>query len=209
VLLALAVLILIVLGPAAWTMISSSGHRYTAAHAPDAPVAIVFGAELARGGATPKPFLAGRLDVAAELYRSGKVRALLVSGDAAGASGDEAAAMTRYLTERGVPARAIVADPHGLDSYDTCARAAQVYGVRRALLVSQSFHLPRAVTICRRLGIDADGVDARCDGCRDSTLRANTAREAAADFKAIWDVGTRRDPAVRSKPDLSLTAAAR
>jgi vancomycin permeability regulator SanA len=176
--------------------------------APSAPVVVVFGAELAPGGQRPKPFLAGRLDVAAELFRAGKVRAVLVSGDAAGTSGDEVAVMTRYLVERGVPAGRIVADPHGLDTYDTCARAADVYGIRRALLVSQSFHLPRAVALCRHLGIDADGVDARCDTCRDATLRKNTARELGANVKAVWDALTGRQPAVQSPPDPSVTNAA-
>ena len=204
----LGLAVLVGAGPAAWTWVSSSGHRFAAEHAPSAPVGIVFGAELFPGGTKPKAFLAGRLDVAVQLFKAGKVRALLVSGDAAGSSGNETAVMTRYLTDRGVPANRVVADPHGLDTYDTCARAAHVYGVRKALLVSQSFHLPRAVTICRRVGIDADGVDALCV-CPEAIVRKNVAREFGADLKAVWDVGRRRGPEVASPPDPALTDALR
>jgi vancomycin permeability regulator SanA len=195
-------------GPFLWTRIASGDHVHeTVQDAPSAPVVIVFGAELAPGGERPKPFLAGRLDVAAELFRAGKARAVLVSGDAGGRSGDEIAAMTEYLVERGVAADRIAADPHGLDTYDTCARAADVYGIERALLVSQPFHLPRAVTLCRRQGIDADGVHARCDNCRTSTLRKNAAREVGADVKAVGDVVRDRPPAVESPPDRSVAEA--
>jgi vancomycin permeability regulator SanA len=196
--------------PVVWMTAASAGHLHdTVADAPSAPVVIVFGAELAPGGQRPKPFLAGRLDIAAELVRAGKARAVLVSGDAGGRSGDEVTVMTRYLVDRGVEQRRIVADPHGLDSYDTCARARQVYGIRRALLVSQAFHLPRAVTLCRRLGVDADGVSARCDGCRAVTLRKNRVREVGADAKAVGDALRDRPPAVQSPQDSAVTEALR
>jgi vancomycin permeability regulator SanA len=206
---ALVLVLLVTAGPPAWTWASSLGHRYAPAHAPSAPVGIVFGAELFPGGQKPKAFLAGRLDVAAQLFQAGKVKAVLVSGDAGGTSGNETAVMTRYLTEHGVPANHIAADPHGLDTYDTCARAIKVYGVRKALLISQGFHLPRAVTICRRLGMDADGVEAVCNACPAAIVRKNVLREIPADVKAVWDVGRHRDPAVVSGPDPSLTNALR
>ncbi len=204
----LALVLLGLAGPTAWTYTVSAGHVYTVDNAPDAPVAIVFGAQLSPGSTRPKPFLAGRLTTAAELLRAGKVRALLVSGDANGSSGDEIAAMTRYLLELGVPAPRIVADRHGVDSYDTCRRAHEVYGVTRALLVSQRLHLPRAVTLCRARGIDADGVAARCDSCRNVTLAVNTGREVLAGFKAVYDVVSGRPPAVSSPPDPALIEAA-
>lgn len=208
---ALSLVLLVVVavgGPFLWTRIASAGHVHEKlADAPSAPVVIVFGAELAPGGQRPKPFLAGRLDVAAELVRKGKARAVLVSGDAGGGSGDEIAAMTNYLVEHGVDKRRIATDPHGLDTYDTCARAVDVYGVRRALLVSQAFHLPRAVTLCRRAGMEADGVHARCDSCRAITLRKNAVREIGADVKAAGDAVRRPAPAVDSPPDRSVTEA--
>jgi vancomycin permeability regulator SanA len=209
---AAAVLVLaggLVLAPYLWTGLASHGRVYADPEdAPPAQVAIVFGAQLAPGGHRPMPFLAGRLDVAARLVREGRVRALLVSGDGHGGSGDEVAVMRGYLVAQGVDPRRVVTDPYGLDSYDTCRRARDVYGVRRALLVSQSFHLPRAVTLCRSLGIDADGVAARCDDCRQVTIAYNSARELAAGAKAVLDAWRGRPPAVRSDPDPALRQAA-
>jgi vancomycin permeability regulator SanA len=194
-------------GPAIWLRVGASGHLYTVDNAPTAQIVIVFGAELAPGGVEPKPFLAGRLAVTAELVRTGKARAVLVSGDGNGTSGNEVAAMTSYLVAHGVPARRIVGDPHGLDSYDTCLRAYDVYGVRRALLVTQSYHLPRAVALCRRLGVNADGVAATCSGCNSTTLMKNTARELPAAWKATYDSLSGRTPAVSSPHDDALTEA--
>lgn len=208
----LAVLVaglLLLVGPAAWLRAAAAGHIHSVDRAPAAPVVMVFGAQLEPGGTEPKPFLAGRLDVAAKLVTTGRARAVLVSGDARGQSGDEIKAMTGYLVRHGIPARRIVADRYGLDSYDTCARARQVYGVRRALLVTQSYHLPRSVTLCRRLGIDAEGVKARCDGCRQRTLALNRAREAFAGLKAVSDAIQGRGPSVASRPDPALTNALR
>ncbi|MFU8875745.1 SanA/YdcF family protein [Micromonospora sp. SL4-19] len=200
-------LVLLFAAPALWIRATSAGHLYTNGDAPEAPVVIVFGAQLAPGGTQPMPFLKGRLDVAAQLVKDGKARAVLVSGDRGGASGDEIAVMTAYLVAAGVPAEHIVGDPYGLDSYDTCKRAHDVYGVRHALLVSQSLHLPRAVALCRHLGIDANGVAARCEGCRTVTLAKNSAREVPAAWKVVYDLVTARPPAVSSVPDPALQQA--
>jgi vancomycin permeability regulator SanA len=194
--------------PVLWTAASSAGHLYTVDSAPTVPVGIVFGAQLRAGGRTPKAFLAGRLVTAVRLYRAGKVRALLVSGDAHGDSGNEVAVMSRYLTEHGVPAERVVADPYGLDTYDTCRRARDVYGVTRALLVSQRFHLPRAVTLCRHAAITADGVAASCGECQNVTLAYNAGREVLADLKAVRDVWSDRKPAVTSPSDPAVNKAA-
>jgi vancomycin permeability regulator SanA len=204
---ALVLAMLAFLTPAIWTLVASAGHLYTVDNAPNAPVAIVFGAQLKPGGHSPKSFLAGRLATAEKLYRSGRVRALLVSGDAHGSSGNEVAVMTRILTEAGIPADRIVTDPDGLDTYDTCRRARDVYGVSRALLVSQRHHLYRAITLCHTMGLLVDGVEADCDHCNPVTITTNTAREILADFKAVRDVATNRPPAVTSPPDPALSRA--
>jgi vancomycin permeability regulator SanA len=133
---------------------------------------------------------------------------VLVSGDGAGASGDETAAITSYLTERlGVDPQRVVADPHGLDTYDSCLRAYEVYGVRRALIVTQSYHLSRAVTLCRHVGIDADGVTARCAGCGTGLLVRKAARDYLASGKAAWDAIRDRPPAVSSPADPGVSDA--
>jgi vancomycin permeability regulator SanA len=139
--------------------------------------------------------------------RDGRVKALLVSGDAHGGSGDEVAVMRDYLISHGVDPARVATDPYGLDTYDTCRRAYEVYGVRRALVVTQALHLPRAVTLCRTVGIVADGVYASCAGCLNVTLAYNTTREWLAGPKAVWDAARGRRPAVVSPPDHSLARA--
>ena len=133
---------------------------------------------------------------------------MLVSGDAGGRSGNEVAAMTRYLVDHGVPARAIVADPYGLDTYDTCARAVSVYGVREAVLVSQYVHIPRAVALCRGLGMDADGLEVAAPDANGRHLQ-RLAREYLANVKAAADAWLARPPAVISPPSDAIDIALR
>ncbi|BCY13613.1 vancomycin high temperature exclusion protein [Actinoplanes sp. L3-i22] len=176
-----------------WVLRESSGQIYSVADVPDAPVALVLGAQVDPGG-VPSAFLAARLDLARDLYQTGKVKAILVSGDHAQWSYDEPGAMMNYLVARGVPAERIVMDHAGFDTYDSCSRAYKIFGVRQAIVVSQSFHVPRAVALCREMGIETTGVG-------DDTARLykplwfrGQVREWAAAVKAAWDVTTHRDP---------------
>ena len=203
ILLALAGVIAVGFAPTAWLWLASAVHMSGS----NAPVVIVFGAQLADDGSRPKPFLQGRLDAAVRLVRAGRAKVVLVSGDEHGTSGNEVAAMSHYLENAGVPARRIVQDGAGLDTYDTCRRAHDVFGVRKALLASQEFHLHRAVTLCRSLGIDADGVAAACDDCRESTLLSNRAREVPAAWKALFDRVRDRQPVVVSPPSTAVADA--
>jgi vancomycin permeability regulator SanA len=191
--------------PYGWIRLAAGGHLHAPAAAPTADVAIVFGAQLS--GGRPMAVLAGRLRTAAELVAAGKARVLLISGDAAGDSGDEIAAMTEFLLASGVDRARIVADPYGLDTYETCARAGSVYGVTRALLVTQDFHLRRAVTLCRDQGIDAEGVYASCDQCPADIVRRNAWRDVFAGPKAAWEAFWDADPAVASPPDPAVRDA--
>jgi vancomycin permeability regulator SanA len=136
--------------------------------APEAPVVLVFGAGLAPGG-VPSAVLAQRLDTAIALWKAGKARAVLVSGDNSDRFHDETRAMRRYMLDRGLPEQALLGDDSGLSTYDSCVRAFTVFQVRRALLVTQGFHLPRALYIANSVGMDAWGVAA--DEGRPSTRR--------------------------------------
>lgn len=129
------------------------------AEAPQAPVALVYGAGLAPGG-VPSPVLAQRLDAAIALYRAGTVDSLLLSGDNSDPFHDETRAMLRYVLDRGVPPSAVEEDDAGLSTYDSSVRAHTVFGVREAVLVTQRFHLTRALYIANSVGIDAWGVAA-------------------------------------------------
>lgn len=200
--------LLVVSGPWLWTKFAALGHVSDVADAPTADVVIVLGTAVAADRRTPEARLKGRLEAAAELVKSGRSRVILVSGDGGGQSGDEPAVMTNYLTERlGIDPRRVVADPSGLDTYDTCARARDVYGVTRALIVTQAYHLSRAVALCRHLGVDVDGVIARCDECDAPTMAQHYVRDYFASGKAAWDALRRRPPAVISPKNPGISNA--
>jgi SanA protein len=148
--------------------------------APQTPVALVYGAGLAPGG-VPSPVLAQRLDAAIALYHEGKVGALLLSGDNSDRFHDETRAMVRYVLDRGVPRSAVEEDDAGLSTYDSSVRARTVFGVREAVLVTQRFHLARALYIANSVGIDAWGVaaDEGRPGTRRYVLRETLSRVLA------------------------------
>ena len=199
--------LLLLSAPWIWTVLAAAGHRHDATDAPVADVVLVLGTTVAPDG-RPEDRLAGRLTTAAELVTTGRARVVLVSGDGGGDSGDETAAMTAYLTGAlGVDPARVVADPSGLDTYDSCIRARDVYGVRKALVVTQAYHLSRAVALCRTLGIDTEGVAASCDGCGTALLAEKAARDYFASVKAAWDVIRRRAPLVTSPSSPAVTDA--
>ncbi|WP_089155137.1 SanA/YdcF family protein [Micromonospora sp. NBS 11-29] len=177
----------------AWIHGDAQGHLFAAADVPDAPVALVLGAKVEPDG-TPSPFLAGRLEIARQLYASGKVKVVLVSGDHMNWDYDEPDGMRRWLVDRGVPAEKVVLDHAGFDTYDSCARARRVFGVRRATVVTQSFHLPRAVALCRRLGVETNGVGDDSARRFAAQWRISSTREYGASVKAAADVLSGRDP---------------
>lgn len=132
---------------------------YSVAEAPGERIAIVFGAGLWRNG-TPTPILYDRVATAVELYQQGKVKKLLLSGDNRFVYYNEPEAMRQAALKLGVPDTALVLDYAGRSTYDTCYRAKAIFGVSRAILVTQMFHLPRGLLICEALGIQAIGVNA-------------------------------------------------
>jgi SanA protein len=137
---------------------SAGGHIVSSpGEAPPATVAIVLGAHVYPDG-TPSWMLADRLSTAVTLYKEGKVKKILVSGDHGTTTYDEVNAMLQYCLDRGVPDQDVFTDHAGFDTYDTMYRAREVFEVKDALVVTQGFHLPRAVYIARTLGLDATGV---------------------------------------------------
>ena len=127
-----------------------------AASVPVMPVAIVFGAGVVDG--KPTPALADRVHGSVELFKQGKVAHLLMTGDNSNRSYDEVTAMRQQAIDEGVPAEAITRDYAGFSTYDSCYRARDVFGVRSAVLVTQDYHLSRALYTCRGLGIDSVGL---------------------------------------------------
>jgi vancomycin permeability regulator SanA len=132
---------------------------HTVSDAPHLPAAIVFGAGL-RWDGSPTPVLFDRVKVAADLYLAGKVDRLLLSGSLGANGRDEPAAMRRLALELGVPAEAILVDDQGTRTLRTCLRARTEFGIQAAALVTQRYHLPRALATCEGLGLQAIGVAA-------------------------------------------------
>lgn len=164
-------------------------------------VAIVFGAGLRRDG-TPTPILRDRVETAASLYFNGKVEKLLMSGDNSYLNYNEPESMRQYALSLGVPDEAIALDYAGRRTYDTCFRAKAIFEVDDVLLVTQKFHLPRALFLCNSLGLEALGVDATTQrrSWRVSTLIWNT-RELLATMGAFLDVYvTNPQPPVLGEP---------
>ena len=209
------------LGINLWIIVGTRPYRYQhTASVPHRQTAIVLGALVYRSG-RPSDILADRLDTAADLYLAGRVAKVLVSGDHGRAAYDEVNAMRRRLQDRGVRPEDIFMDHAGFDTCDTMQRARRVFDVDSAVIVTQAFHLPRAVYLARACGLDAVGVEA--DRRRYRRAARNHVRECLArvksfaeiqlgidphhlgpripidgDGRATWDVAARTDDARRS-----------
>jgi vancomycin permeability regulator SanA len=185
-----------IVGVRLYVTMDTAQRRYVALSVvPARQVALVFGAGLLPDG-SPSPMLADRVDAAAELYRAGKVRQLLFSGDNSRPEYNEVGSMFKYAVERGVPQAAITLDYAGFDTYDSCYRAHAIFGVTSAILVTQRYHLPRAGYDCTMLGIDAVGVGTPDWGAYgDSMMASYEVRETIADVKSLWDVNVSHRPA--------------
>lgn len=171
-----------------------------------APVVIVLGARVYDDG---RLYLTtqDRVDTAVELYRTGKVSKLLITGDHGQESYDEVNSMRRHAVSQGIPARDIFMDHAGFDTYDSMYRARDVFGVKRAIVVTQKFHLARAVYTARALGIDAVGVPAD----RRVYIKAALfdAREALARAKAFVELAYLRPSPKYLGPAIDITGDGR
>lgn len=154
-------------------------------HIPPAEVALVLGTSYKLPGGAPNPFFAGRIAAAARLYRAGKARRLLLSGNRTGAH-DEPTAMREALAAQGVPESATTLDYAGFRTLDSFARAKQIFGVSRLTIVTDDFHAPRAVLLARHFGIDAQAYCSEPLPLRAS--KKTRLREIAARGKALLDL---------------------
>lgn len=193
-------------GSQLWIRGAAAGRVYAESDVPNRSVALVLGAMVHPDG-TLSAFLEARVAQAKRLYDAGKVEAILVSGDHGEWAYDEPGRMHAWLVEHGVPDAKVVDDYAGFDTYDSCQRAARVFGVTEAIVVTQSYHIDRAVTLCREAGIDAVGVgDDSVRVFRGFWTRA-VVREQMAYLKAVVDVAVRRDPVFLGKHDTGVERA--
>lgn len=155
-----------------------------------AETVIVLGASVFASGRM-SAVLKERVDTAFELYQRKKVKRFLLSGDHRSDDYDEVNTMKNYLLLKGVPAENILLDHSGFDTYDSMYRSKTVFDIKDAIVVTQKFHLPRALFIAKHLKLDYKGLAAKQQNRSSNQLLQ---REKLANFKALWEVVMQRPP---------------
>jgi len=148
-------------------------------------VAVVFGASV-YGNRELSPILEDRVETAIKLYQARKVDRILVSGDARHPTYNEPKAMQEYLVTHAVAPRDVIVDTSGRSTYETCLRAKEVFKLNRVVLVTQGFHLPRALYLANQLGLDAVGMAG--DKAEERKIDYQNVREWAAEVKAYFNL---------------------
>ena len=171
---------------------SSKAFIYSSADSiPACYVGMVLGAHVGKDG-TPSLVLADRLNTALMLYQKGKIKRFLLSGDHGHKNYDEVNNMKNYLKEQGVPECDIFLDHAGFDTYNSMVRAKEVFQAKDMIIITQKFHLSRALYIARKKGLDVVGIDA---GMTDkSPLKTLEFRESLTNLKAFWEILINKSP---------------
>lgn len=165
----------------------------------DYEVALVFGTSQFLRSGRPNPHYYGRIDLAALLYQQHRIQHLLLSGDNRSQYYNEPAKMQQDLLERGVPLEAMTLDAAGFSTFDSLKRSQEVYGLNQLLLITQGYHLPRALFIADHLGLQAEGCVAQ--GPEWAAMRSVWFREVAARLKTLGDLYIwQREPSVLGDP---------
>jgi SanA protein len=188
-----AALALLVVAANAVVLLGGEGSTTDPGREPHAQVALVLGAGLDPDG-SPSAMLEDRLRATAALYRDGRVDRVLASGDHGRPGYDEPNAMRRELVRLGVPDDDVFTDHAGFATLDSVVRAKRVFNVSSAIVVTQGFHLSRALWLARRAGLTASGLEAGSGaGYGRHGLKAKV-REVFARTKAVGDVVTGAKP---------------
>ncbi len=181
------VLVIALVAPVAWVQGVGRAHTRAIDDVPSVDAIVVLGAGLRPDG-TPSTYLRRRLAAAADLYAAGAAPTVILSGDAhdtpGGGSYDEPASMRDWILDLGVPDDALVLDREGFDTTATCRRAGDVYGARTAVVITQDYHLPRALFSCARAGLDAVGVGVSAASATRAQWLWWHVREVPASWKA-------------------------
>lgn len=156
-----------------------------------APYAIILGASVKADG-MPSDALRDRLTVGIELYQTKKAEKLLVTGDDGGFHANEVDTMKKYLLDHGVPEEAITVDGKGYRTYESCKRAHDEFHIKKAIVVTQRFHMGRALYLCDALGVESEGLTADLE----PYIKAKFfwARDLVASVLAFWDINKGREP---------------
>ena len=195
----LAVVLVLAIGFPAYSLtVRYRGRIYTDAESvPARRVALVFGAGYWPDG-TPSDVMKDRVEAAVELYRAGRVQKVLFSGDNRFVQYNEPGAMRDYAVSLGLPEADIVLDFAGRRTYDTCYRARDIFGLREVVLVTQRYHLARALYTCEGLGLDTVGYAA--DRRSYVYIRSYWAREIPALWLAWWELRVSHPVPVLGEP---------
>ena len=138
-----------------------------------------------------------RVDTALTLYESGVSQRLLMSGDHGKVHYDEVNAMKQYCVDKGVNPDVIFLDHAGFNTYDSIYRAKAIFGIQKMIIVSQEYHLYRAVYIANELGIEAYGVPAEQEA---TTALITNLRESVARVKDYFSCAFHIEPTVLGEP---------
>ena len=170
-----------------WVVRAASSRIYEeVSEVPEVPVAVLLGTSRHNGAGIPNVFFFHRIDAATALYHAGKIKKIIVSGDNGNTAYNETEDMRRELEARGVPAKDIVNDHAGFRTLDSVVRSKSVFGQDRIIVISQKFHVQRAIFIARAHGIEADGFVAK-DPAHRAAYRKVMFREYFARVKAFLD----------------------
>ena len=178
-----------------WMILAVSGRIVSPEEAAlqEADCILVLGAGVREDG-TPSQILAARLDTALSLYEEGVSSRLLMSGDHGREEYDEVNGMKRAAVEAGVPSDAVFMDHAGFSTYDSLYRARDIFQAEKIVIVTQRYHLYRALYIAGALGLDAVGVPAQGEEYSGQTYRE--VREWAARTKDVVNVIWKPEAAV-------------
>jgi SanA protein len=182
-----ALLLAVIAACNAWLLNANSARIFRAASAvPQHDVALVLGTSPRAVGGGANPFFAGRMDTAAQLWREKKVRHFIVSGDNSRNDYNEPRAMRDALVKLGVPASAITLDFAGLRTLDSMVRAKEIFGASSLIVVTDDWHLPRALFLAEAAGVDAVGACSRDVAWTISKM--TRVRECLSRVKAVADI---------------------
>jgi SanA protein len=180
------VLVLLVVGANVYVLTAGGDSTSDVADVPRAEVAIVPGA-LVQPDGEMSVMLRARVEQASRLWHAGKVEKILVSGDHGAWKYDEPDTMRKALVRDGVTPRDIFEDHAGFDTWATMVRARSIFGAKDAVVVTQGFHMPRALYLADAAGIDATGLTADLQGWG-AQGRKSEVREVLSRVKAVVDV---------------------
>jgi SanA protein len=165
---------------------------YSVSEIPKAKAAVVLGTNKSLNNGRPNLYFKYRIDAATELYKSGKIESIIVSGDNSVKGYNEPEQMKLDLIANGIPAEKIYEDFAGFRTLDSVVRAKEIFGQNKVIFISQKFHNERAVFLAKKHGIEAFGYNAK-DVNKYAGLKTNL-REYLAKAKAYLDIWFHVEP---------------